>query len=217
MKRIIWTAVVGVVFGVGLACSGSDSLTSLDEVAAAAPGAESSSGTVAGAGSGPSAVGIDGTGPMEVTPIHPSRQTTDNSLRAAIRIRGENLNGLDTLLLKARNLRVFAGTEELEVSAPEAMVVDLSRLDHAWKLGSFVVPEGVESVRVEVTLDDFGGFAGTDAAGYLDSRGAPISFDADVETLSRHGHAVLHLDVTNSFIRVSDRERMLLPEVTVRY
>lgn len=204
MKRIILTA-VAVILSLGVGC-GKDSLTSLMD--------KTGGGTtvVAGGGSGPTNVA-----PSDPTEVTPNTGTTEQGLQASIMVRGENLNGVDSLYVTARDLRVFAGDQELAVTNRGTRVMNLTRLDHAWTLGKVIVPEGVENLRVEVTLDDYGAFVRNSATGDVDTRGTPIVFDVTTAGLSMNGHAVIHLDVAKSLMWTSGRSMMLIPELSVRY
>lgn len=211
MKKMILASAVAVVMSLGVGC-GNEGLNSLKDVAGGGD-------TTAAPGGGGGAAGMPsvspGAGPgVEATP---RTGTTSQELQATIRLRGENLRGMTSLLLVANELRVFAGDQELAVFDRGLQIMDLTRLDHAWTLGRVMVPEGVESIRVQFTLDDFGGFVDAISAGSVDTRGAMVSFDSSLAQLQGHGHAVVHLNVGESMMRVGQESRMLMPELTVRY
>jgi hypothetical protein len=74
----------------------------------------------------------------------------------------------------------------------------------------------VEKVRVEVELDDFGGYEGTSGGGVIDTRVAPLRFEAPVTYLAERGHAVVHLDLGQS-LQAQGEAKLLLPSLDVRY
>jgi hypothetical protein len=80
-----------------------------------------------------------------------------------------------------------------------------------------LVPEGVSAVKVKLTFDDAGGWAQGGSAGTLDTRVAPVRFDAPVGSLAERGRAVLLLDVGRSLQPISQEERLLLPTLEVNY
>jgi hypothetical protein len=138
-------------------------------------------------------------------------------VQAVLRMRGENLGGVSGLYLGVKDVRVFAGQQELPVSVARDAVMNLANSGHAWRLGQFAVPPGVRSVRVEVQVDDYGGFETAGAAGTVNARTAPIVFEATTEDLALHGHAVMHVNVDRSLFDLGNGERLLLPKVTVRH
>jgi hypothetical protein len=78
------------------------------------------------------------------------------------------------------------------------------------------VPEGVDRVKVEVEFDDFGGYEEASGAGVIDTRGAPLRFEAPLAYLAERGHAVVHLDLGQS-LQAQGEGRLLLPSLDVRY
>ncbi|MGA9524781.1 MAG: hypothetical protein WBV82_25205 [Myxococcaceae bacterium] len=203
MKRIILGAVLGVGVILGSACS-SDSTNPV--------------------GAKQGGVPVSTRGPTSKPTLKPDRprpqvqsRPAGKGLDAVLRIRGDNPNGISGLFLGVKNVRVFAGQQELPVSNPHDPVIDLANDANAWGLGQFNVPPGVQSVRVELQVDDYGGFETAGKAGTVNARTAPITFEAALDDLALHGHAVVHMNVDQSLFDTGNGERLLLPKVTVRY
>jgi hypothetical protein len=136
--------------------------------------------------------------------------------RFELRLRGENAAGYDTVLVPIRSVEVTAGGQPLPVSLV-AGTVNLAAKDHAHLLGTFFVPQGVDQVQVALTLDSFGGWEQGSRAGSLDTRGAPLRFEAPVDSLTQRGRAVVVLDVEQSLLSAGKAERLLLPNLTVKF
>jgi hypothetical protein len=136
--------------------------------------------------------------------------------RFELRLRGMNAEGYSVVLVPIRSLSVSAGPTRLPVRLA-ARTVDLSARDHAHLVGHFFVPEGVEQVQVALSLDDFGGWEQGEQGGSLDTRGAPLRFEAPVDSLARRGRAVVLLDVGRSLLPRDEVERVLLPALKVNY
>jgi hypothetical protein len=98
-----------------------------------------------------------------------------------------------------------------------ARTVDLTARDHAHLVGHFVVPEGVDRVQVTLAFDEFGGWEQGGSAGALDTRVAPLRFEAPVDSLSQRGRAVVLVDVAQSLQPVGQTELLLLPDLQVNY
>ena len=163
----------------------------------------------------------DSAGP--VPPSEPGLTTTrtpDEVLAGRsfeLRLRGVNAQGYDTVLVPIRSLEVTtAEGQPLQVRL-KARTVDAALKDHAHLVGHFFVPEGVSAVRVKLTFDDFGGWERGGKAGSLDTRVAPLTFEAPVDSLSQRGRAVLLLDVGKSLQPTAEAERLLLPTLKVNY
>ncbi len=219
MKRIILGAVLGVGVILGAACN-SDSTRAVNGERGKAPVATKAPGQAPG-----QVAGREGPadGPAKATLV-PDRTRPQVMTRpagkgfdATLRLRGDNPNGISGLLLGVKDVRVFAGQQELPVSIPKDAVVDLANSGHAWGLGRFTVPPGIDAVRIELQVDDYGGFETAGRAGMVNARTAPISFVATLEDLALHGHAVVHMNVDQSLFDTGNGERLLLPKVTVRY
>jgi hypothetical protein len=134
-----------------------------------------------------------------------------------LRLRGDNTAEYGAALLPVRALRV---TTPDGVALPvrlQARTVDLTAANHAHLVGRFFVPEGVERVRVSLAFDDFGGWEGAAGAGAIDSRVAPLVFEAPVDALALRGRAVVHLDVGRSLKPAAEGARALRPNMMVNY
>jgi hypothetical protein len=145
-----------------------------------------------------------------------SQQPTPE-LGMELRLRGENLGDYGTALVQVR--RISITTPEglpvpTQLSARHA--VDLGLASHSHLLGRFEVPPGVQSVWVEVEFDDFGGFEDARGGGVIDTRVAPLRFEAPVEYLSERNRVVVHLNVARSLAGAGE-DRLLLPSMDVRF
>jgi hypothetical protein len=140
----------------------------------------------------------------------------ESGQRFELRLRGLNAEGYSSVLVPIRSLTVTAGGRRLPVQLV-ARTVDLSAKDHAHLVGHFFVPEGVDRVQVALALDDFGGWEKGEQGGSLDLRGAPLRFEAPVDSLTQRGRAVVQLDVERSLVSRAHEERLLLPTLKVNY
>ncbi|PTL84667.1 hypothetical protein [Vitiosangium sp. GDMCC 1.1324] len=137
--------------------------------------------------------------------------------RFELRLKGVNNPGYASALVQVR--RVSISTVEgqpLPVRLKARFPMDLTQPEQAHLLGLFLVPEGVDRVRVEVEFDDFGGYEEASGGGVIDTRVAPLRFEAPVAYLAERGHAVVHLDLGQSLRPLGDA-RLLLPSLDVRY
>lgn len=134
-----------------------------------------------------------------------------------LRLRGTNTESYGAVLVPIRSLEVSTPTGEPLPVRLIARTVDLTAKDHAYLVGNFFVPEGASAVKVKLTFDDAGGWEQGGSAGALDTRVAPVSFEAPVDSLSERGRAVLLLDVGRSLQPTSQEERLLLPTLKVNY
>jgi hypothetical protein len=134
-----------------------------------------------------------------------------------LRLLGVNAGGYDTVLVPIRSLEVTTPEGKPLQVRLVARTVDVSAKDHAHLLGHFFVPEGVSAVRVKLSFDEFGGWERGGKAGSLDTRVAPLSFEAPVDSLVLRGRAVVQLDVGESLQVTAEEERLLLPTLKVNY
>jgi hypothetical protein len=214
MNKTIWSAVVGVVFCMSVAC-GDDSLRQVfdgDGTRAPAEPAVSETGS-----SGPTVWSVLG-GRTEAPPVlELEAESAPAANEADVKIRGDNIADLTGFFVVMGDVRVFADGVELDVYAPTRSILDLTRTDHAYRLGRFVIPEGAQLFTFVVEIDDFGGYESDASAGYVDARGSVITFEVPVTALQLHNHAVLHLDLARSLQEVRAGEQFLLPRLTVRH
>ncbi|XXF78469.1 hypothetical protein P2318_01555 [Myxococcaceae bacterium GXIMD 01537] len=136
-----------------------------------------------------------------------------------LRLRGDNTAGYGAALVPIRALRVTTLDGVVLPVRLQARTLDLTAPEHAHLVGRFFVPEGVKQVRVTLALDDFGGWEGTAGAGDIDARGAPLRFEAPVDSLAERGRAVVRLDVGRSLLSGGGEEGRLLlvPNLVVNY
>ncbi|MFL5348377.1 MAG: hypothetical protein ACJ8AT_26575 [Hyalangium sp.] len=161
--------------------------------------------------------------PASSTPEPPELTTTRTQDDAPagrtfeLRLRGTNAQGYDSVLVPLRSLEVTTPTGAPLQARMVARTVDLTVQEQAYLVGQFFVPEGVSSVRVKLTFDDFGGWEQGKKAGALDTQVAPVSFEAPVDSLSQRGRAVLLLDVGKSLLSEGQEQRLMLPTLKVNY
>jgi hypothetical protein len=137
--------------------------------------------------------------------------------RFDLRLKGVNNPGYTSALVHVRRVSVLTPDGQSLPSRLKArQAMDLTTPEHAHLIGRFVVPEGVERVTVEVELDDFGGYEADSGGGVIDTRVAPLRFEAPVAYLSQRSHAVVHLDLGLS-LHAQGESRLLLPSLDVRY
>jgi hypothetical protein len=115
-----------------------------------------------------------------------------------LRLQGSNAESYGAVLVPIRSLEVSTPAGEPLPVCPMARTVDLTAEGHAYLVGYFFVPEEVSAVKVKLTFDDAGAWEQGGSAGTLDTRVAPVSFEAPVDSLVEHGRAVLLLDVGRS-------------------
>jgi hypothetical protein len=137
--------------------------------------------------------------------------------RFELRLKGVNNPGYASALVQVRRVSVTTvDGQSLPVRLKSRFAMDLSQTEQAYLLGLFVVPEGVDRVKVEVEFDDFGGYEGASGDGVIDTRVAPLRFESPVAYLAQRGHAVVHLDLGQS-LQTQGEGRLLLPSLDVRY
>jgi len=137
--------------------------------------------------------------------------------RFELRLKGVNNPGYGSALVQVRRVSVTTPEgQPLPVRLKARFPMDLTQAEQAYLLGLFVVPEGVERVKVEVEFDDFGGYETASGGGVIDTRVAPLRFESPVAYLSERGHVVVHLDLGQS-LQVQGESRLLLPSLDVRY
>jgi ABC-type Fe3+-hydroxamate transport system substrate-binding protein len=150
------------------------------------------------------------------TPEESSSQPTP-ALGTELRLRGENLGDYGAALVQVR--RISITTPEglpVPVQLTARHAVDLALSSHSHLLGRFEVPQGVQSLWVEVEFDDFGGYEDAQGGGVIDTRVAPLRFEAPVEYVSERDRVVVHLNVARSLAGTGE-ERLLLPSMDVRF
>jgi hypothetical protein len=137
--------------------------------------------------------------------------------RFELRLKGVNNPGYTSALVQVRRVTVTtADGQALPSRLKTRQALELTNPEHSHLVGRFVVPEGVEKVSVEVELDDFGGYEGASGGGVIDTRVAPLRFEAPVTYLAERGHAVVHLDLGQS-LQAQGEAKLLLPSLDVRY
>jgi hypothetical protein len=146
------------------------------------------------------------------TPPNASARTVD------LRLRGVNAGTMQAALFDVKELAVTGSGGALEVELGDRKI-DLATVERPWLLGRFVAPDGSggDRVHVVVVLDDFGGFAGANAAGFIDARRAPIEFDLPLARLSDRESATVQLDLGRSLVAREPTVRRLLPQLTILY
>ncbi|HEX8820160.1 MAG TPA: hypothetical protein VF794_09565 [Archangium sp.] len=161
--------------------------------------------------------GCGGEARTEATGPRPDFPEDLQGQRFELRLKGVNNPGYTSALVQVRRLTVTSvDGQPLASRLKTRQALELTNPEHSHLLGRFVVPEGVERVNVEVELDDFGGYEGASGGGVIDTRVAPLRFEAPVAYLAERGHAVVHLDLGQS-LQTLGESRLLLPSLDVRY
>ena len=164
------------------------------------------------------ALGGCGTSPsQETSQTRPDFPESVQGPRYELRLKGVNNPGYGSALVQVRGVSVTTPEgQPVPVRLKARQAMDLTQEDQAWLVGVFVVPPGVERVNVQVMFDDFGGYEDGSGAGVIDTRVAPLRFQALTEDLERRGRAVVQLALGPS-LRAQGEERLLLPALDVRY
>jgi hypothetical protein len=137
--------------------------------------------------------------------------------RFELRLKGVNNPGYASALVQVRRISVTTMEgEPLPVRLKSRFPMELTQTEQAHLVGLFLVPEGVERVKVEVAFDDFGGYEADSGGGVIDTRVAPLRFEAPLAYLAERGHAVVHLDLAQS-LQAQGEAKLLLPSLDVRY
>jgi hypothetical protein len=136
---------------------------------------------------------------------------------ATLRLLGVANPGFDAVVLDLAAVSVEVDGAPLAIDLSRVTTMDLTRADHAWDLGTFALPPPGTVAHVRIVLDDVGAWEQSGAAGALDACGLPIEFDAPAEWLALRGHAVVHLDLGRSVLKVGAEDAILLPQLQVRY
>ncbi|HYO69561.1 MAG TPA: hypothetical protein VEU33_26140 [Archangium sp.] len=161
--------------------------------------------------------GCGGASRTETTGPGPDFPADAQGQRFELRLKGVNNPGYDSALVQVRRISVTTVEgEALPVRLKSRFPMELTHAEQAHLVGLFLVPEGVERVKVEVTFDDFGGYEQSAGGGVIDTRVAPLRFEAPLAYLSEHGRAVVHLDLKQS-LQAQGESKLLLPSLDVRY
>lgn len=154
---------------------------------------------------------------QEETGPRPDFPAEAQGQRFELRLKGVNNPGYASALVQVRRLSVTTVEgEPLPVRLKSRFPMELAQEEQAHLVGLFLVPEGVERVKVEVTFDDFGGYENASGGGVIDTRVAPLRFEAPLTYLAERGHAVMHLDLGLS-LQPQGEAKLLLPSLDVRY
>src|SRR5690242_10030348 len=146
-----------------------------------------------------------------------SRTREARGQRFELRLKGVNHPGYTSALVQVRRISVTTVEgEALPVRLKSRQAMELTQSEHSHLVGLFLVPESVDRVRVEVEFDDFGGYEEGSGGGVIDTRVAPLRFEAPVTYLAERGHAVVHLDLEQS-LQAQGESKLLLPSLDVRY
>jgi len=161
--------------------------------------------------------GCGGASRTETTGARPDFPEGVQGQRFELRLKGVNNPGYDSALVQVRRISVTTVEgEALPVRLKSRFPMELTHPEQAHLVGLFLVPEGVERVKVEVTFDDFGGYEAAASGGVIDTRVAPLRFEAPLAYLNEHGRAVVHLDLNQS-LQTHGEAKLLLPSLDVRY
>ncbi len=95
-------------------------------------------------------------------------------------------------------------------------VINLAQVTHAWKVGTFRLPDAAREVEIALRFGPTAGTIGNAGAGTIDLRTAPLRFHSASGHLRFNQHAVVHLDVARSLVS-RDTHPLLLPNFSVHY
>lgn len=158
-----------------------------------------------------------GTPAQETATTRPDFPEDVQGPRYELRLVGVKNPGYTSALVQVRSISVTTvDGQPLPVRLKSRQAMDLTQADQAWLVGLFVLTPGVDRVKVEVVFDDFGGYEAASGAGVIDTRVAPLRFEALADDLAQRGHAVVQLDLGQS-LQAQGEERLLLPALDVRY
>ena len=117
-----------------------------------------------------------------------------------LRLRGVDADDLKLVRLRVQSIEVRAGTTVLttEVMTPE---MDLAAGAEAFLLSTFQAPAAADEVEFTVALDS----ASVETANQrfeVDARCEVLKFTGKVSLIAQRNHAVVHLDLARSFVKV---------------
>jgi hypothetical protein len=133
-----------------------------------------------------------------------------------LRLLGVDQAAFTSARVKVKSVEAIASGAALDVSG---LVdgIDLGVPSQAWLLGTFTVPASADAVEVKVVFEDAGAFDAGAAHGTIDSGCTAIVATLPVKLLALRGHAVVHLDVARSLVRLKDDAAMLVPQFEIAY
>jgi hypothetical protein len=140
---------------------------------------------------------------------------TGTAREAMVTLRGVNGEDVRSALLTLSNVQVSADGQAVDARV-DGRTIDLA--DGEMVATRFAVPQGVATVHVVLTFDDFGGYElknGT--AGEVDARGTRVLIDLPAETLASSGKAQVALDLSRSLIEGGRARQMLAPHFELTY
>jgi hypothetical protein len=142
--------------------------------------------------------------------------TTPAPLTGELRLLGVDQGAFDSARVKVKSVEAIASGTALQVSG---LVdgIDLGVPTQAWLLGTFTVPPAADAVEVKVVFEDAGAFDAGAAHGTIDSGCTVIVATLPVKLLALRGHAVVHLDVARSVVRIHDAAALLVPQFELAF
>jgi hypothetical protein len=141
--------------------------------------------------------------------------STGTAREAMVTLRGVNGQDVRSALLTLSNVEVSADGQAVDARV-DGRTIDLA--DGEMVATRFAVPQGVATVHVVLTFDDFGGYElNNGTAGEVDARGTRVLIDLPAETLASSGKAQVALDLSRSLIEGGRARQMLAPHFELSY
>jgi hypothetical protein len=157
-------------------------------------------------GPGTTPAPIDGTG----TAPSPSDGT------AQVRLLGVEQGPFTSTRVKVKAVELRANGQLLD-SSGLVDGIDLAVANQAWLLATFKVPSTVDAVALTVVFENAGTFETDRAQGGVDAGCTAIRATLPVNLLALRSHAVIHLDLSRSLVKVSESAAMLVPQFKVDF
>ena len=158
------------------------------------------------AGCGRYAASIDGGG----TPVQDS-----GTGAFKLRLAGVDKGSFVSARMRIQSVQVTSGGVVL-ANAPHTPEVDLAEMGQSYLLASFQPPAGVEEVEFAVSFES--GTVATETASFsVDSRCQTLRLAGKVSKIAERKHAVIHLDLSRSLVKVSESAAMLVPQFKVDF
>lgn len=165
-------------------------------------------------GTGTPGSGNPGTpnGPQPVANDAPDTQPPGSRL-VELRVRG--VNALWPVELSLRSVVARANGQKIPVTLATGHI-RLDSVDHAWRVGTLELPEGVDAVRFEARFAANGALYEGQTSRPIDLSGAPMVFTSTADHLLWRHKVVIDLDVNRS-LEEEELGATVLPHFNVRY
>lgn len=148
--------------------------------------------------------------PGEVKPPPPT-----DAIPIELRLKGEDIAHYTEILVLVPAVEILIDGRPVHFELRDE-VFDLAQVSHAWKLGTFWLPDGAREVEMSVRFGPTAGTKSGPTAGTIDLRAAPMRFHVQSGLLRYNKHAVVHLNVEHSLVG-EGAHPLLLPNFSVHY